>query len=53
MSSEGGDVEAGPVEFGDCVDVGFVLAEQFYDVVVSFVAGEVEGGPVVEGFVVD
>lgn len=53
MTSKSSDVQSISIEFGHCVNVCFIFAEQFDDVVVSFVAGEMKRGPIIERLMVD
>ena len=53
MTSKSSDVQSISIEFSYCVNICFIFAEQFDDVVVSFVAGEMKRGPIIERLMVD
>ena len=46
-------MEAIPVEPCECINIGLVVAEKVDDIIMAFVAGVMDGAPIIEAFPID
>lgn len=53
VSSKGCNMKSVSIVFGHCVDVGSMAAEEIDNVIMSFIAGKMDGAPIVQALPVD